>query len=101
MCNLKSRLFFVNVRSDGGVQTEILLPIDKPFYLLRYTAGCQQVKNMEVKEEMLHFDTEDIFNEDSCSGSHPYDATNCGRNHELHFCYYTRQSAPLLSPVFG
>ncbi|KAJ8314569.1 hypothetical protein KUTeg_006719 [Tegillarca granosa] len=91
---------FYCCRSDGGVNREILLPIDKPFYLIRYTAGCQLVKHMDVREEMLHFDTEDSFNKDSCSGSHPYDATNCGHNHELHFCYYTKQTAPLLS-VFG
>jgi hypothetical protein len=46
---------------------------------------------MIVTEEVFKIDTEDLSNDDSCSGAHPFDP-HCDRNHELHYCYYERQS---------
>lgn len=85
-------------RSDGPIADKIFLPIDKPFYLMRYTSGCQQVYGMVVREEYFQFDDENTNNRDSCSGAHPYD-TGCNNDHMLYFCYYEvdRQN----SAVFG
>lgn len=78
-------------RSDGFSKRKILLPIDRPFYLMRYTSTCQEVFGMSVKEEIFSVDTENLFNKDKCSGAHPYDP-NCNRNHELHYCYYENKA---------
>ncbi|XP_071130988.1 uncharacterized protein [Mytilus edulis] len=74
-------------RSDGPIANKIFLPIDKPFYLMRYTSGCQQIYGMTVREEFFHFDDENTGNKDSCHGAHPYDTT-CTNDHTLYFCYY-------------
>ncbi|XP_076072781.1 uncharacterized protein LOC143044604 [Mytilus galloprovincialis] len=85
-------------RSDGHTADKIFLPIDKPFYLMRYTSGCQQVHGMVVREEYFHFNDEKDSNQDSCHGDHPYD-TNCYKDHTLHFCYYEVDSQG--SSAFG
>ncbi|XP_063447316.1 uncharacterized protein LOC134726843 [Mytilus trossulus] len=74
-------------RSDGPIADKVFLPIDKPFYLMRYTSGCQKVYGMVVREEYFQFDDENTNNRDSCSGAHPYD-TGCNNDHMLYFCYY-------------
>ncbi|XP_063447385.1 uncharacterized protein LOC134726917 [Mytilus trossulus] len=74
-------------RNDGHTADKIYLPIDKPFYLMRYTSGCQQVHGMVVSEEYFHFNDEKDSNKDSCHGDHPYD-TGCNKDHTLYFCYY-------------
>jgi hypothetical protein len=77
-------------RQDEHIQTKILMPIDKPFYLLRYTSGCQQVLGMQVAEEVLFFDDEDGANSDKCGGAHPYLDSGCNHaNVRMHFCYYS------------
>ncbi|CAG2184482.1 unnamed protein product [Mytilus edulis] len=60
-------------RSDGSYNTKIILPTDKPFYLLRFftSSPCQQVKGMIAREEIIKTDDEDNNNKNSNSGSHP------------------------------
>lgn len=59
---------------------------------MRYTSTCQDVYGMIVKEEVFKMDTENSNNGDSCNGAHPFDP-GCGKKyHELHYCYYERQS---------
>ena len=44
--------------SDGHPHNEIILPTDKPFFLIRkHEDGCQEVNGMEVQE--LRIDTDD------------------------------------------
>ncbi|VDI36165.1 Hypothetical predicted protein [Mytilus galloprovincialis] len=74
-------------RSDGPIANKIFLPVDKPFFLMRYTSGCQRIYGMTVREEFFHFNDEDTGNKDSCHGAHPYDTT-CTNDHTLFFCYY-------------
>ncbi|XP_063443365.1 uncharacterized protein LOC134723749 [Mytilus trossulus] len=74
-------------RSDGSYSTKIILPTEKPFYLLRVTSSpCQQVKGMIAREEIIKTDDEDNNNKNSNSGSHPLNGgTN---NNKLYYCYY-------------
>ncbi|XP_035688654.1 uncharacterized protein LOC118424220 [Branchiostoma floridae] len=74
-------------RSDGNVDTPIVLPNRKPFYLFRFKGGCQQVKHMSVREEWFRWDDEDDDNKDDRRGAHPYDDGG-SKNHRLHYCYY-------------
>ena len=54
---------------------------------------------MIVKEEVFKMDTEDSSNKDSCNGAHPFDP-GCGHKyHELHYCYYERQSDINFPPI--
>jgi hypothetical protein len=54
---------------------------------------------MIVKEEIFKMDTEDSSNKDSCNGAHPFDP-GCGHKyHELHYCYYERQSDINFPPI--
>lgn len=81
--------------------TPMVLPIQKPFYLLQYKVnGCQKIAGMTIKMEDFHFDDEDSHSDDSCGGAHPYDEY-CGGNHRLHFCYYSRATKSDLSNAFG
>ncbi|XP_052063522.1 uncharacterized protein LOC127703114 [Mytilus californianus] len=73
-------------RSDGLARKRIILPKNKPFYLLRFRSPCQQVKGMLVREEIVHSDDEDSRNKNSVSGSHPMN--DGGRNNRLFYCYY-------------
>ena len=86
-------------RNDGPTSTEIFLPRDRPFILIRYKTTCQAVYGMNVHEVFVHWDDEDALNKDSAGGAHPYD--NGGRhNHELYFCYYSAtQHGFVPSPV--
>ena len=75
-------------RSDGNVNEAIVLPTGRAFILYRYGGTCQKVRGMRDPVQLfLHFDDEDSNNANHCSGNHPDGA--CGRNHELHLCYYT------------
>ncbi|XP_066302640.1 uncharacterized protein [Branchiostoma lanceolatum] len=75
-------------RNDGNANTEIALPTLKPFYLFRFTSGCQKVKDMSVREEWFWWDDENFRNANENHGAHPYD--DGGRkNHRVHYCYYT------------
>ncbi|CAG2229464.1 unnamed protein product [Mytilus edulis] len=59
-----------STKNDGNYQTSILLPVDRPFYLLKYTSHCQQVFSMTVSEEYYKMDSEDDGNSDAVSGAH-------------------------------
>ncbi|XP_078571562.1 uncharacterized protein LOC144859147 [Branchiostoma floridae x Branchiostoma japonicum] len=74
-------------RSDGNVDTPIVLPNRKPFYLFRFKGGCQQVKHMSVREEWFRWDDEDDDNKDDRRGAYPYDDGG-SKNHRLYYCYY-------------
>jgi hypothetical protein len=82
----------ITFRSDGFSHKAILLPVDHPFDLMRYTSTCQDVYVMIVKEEVFMMNTEDSTNRDSCNGAHPFDPGYGYKDHELHYCYYERQS---------
>ncbi|XP_062596049.1 uncharacterized protein LOC134257446 [Saccostrea cucullata] len=92
-------------RQDGHPQTKILLPIDAPFYLLRFTSECQQVLGMQVREEVIFFDDEDGANKDKCGGAHPFVDSGCSHaNMRLHFCYYSmkpNQTAISIPGILG
>ncbi|XP_052089245.1 uncharacterized protein LOC127725986, partial [Mytilus californianus] len=83
-------------RNDGNYQTAILLPVDSPFYLLKYTSPCQEVFGMTVSEEFYKMDTEDHDNTDSSSGAHPYISSYPIQ----YFCYYERK-INFPSKIFG
>lgn len=98
-------LEFSSLRQDGHPNTEILLPIDKPFYLQRFTSECQQVLGMRVQQEFIFFDDEDSANKDKCGGSHPYADSGCDHgNVRLYFCYYSpkpNQTEILIPSIVG
>lgn len=86
-------------RNDGN--RPILLPVDKPFYLMRHTGQCPTVHSMDVIEEVFKMDTEDSSNHDSSSGSHPFGTWNSHSDPTLHFCYYTYRKPISQSGIFG
>ncbi|CAC5400413.1 unnamed protein product [Mytilus coruscus] len=74
-------------RSDGPSNIAIELPTSKPFYLVRKSSACQQVKGMTVLNEYIRTDDEDDKgNENSWAGSYP--SLEGGRNILIHYCYY-------------
>ncbi|XP_056001796.1 uncharacterized protein LOC130048770 [Ostrea edulis] len=75
-------------RSDGSYSTAIPLPTFTPFYLLRYTSFCQQVKGMHVREEIVYTDDEDDNNSNNVHGSHLHGPVNGQPNHSIYYCYY-------------
>ena len=78
-------------RKDGLASSAIFLPIDKPFYLLRYGGQCQNVHGMTVVEETAHWDDSEFMNKSTKDGSHP-DDTASDSDHKLHYCYYAKHS---------
>ncbi|KAH3865545.1 hypothetical protein DPMN_028585 [Dreissena polymorpha] len=78
-------------RNDGPTSSQIILPNDRPFVLLRYGMTCQNVHSMQMKELSVYWDDDDLSNSDSASGMHPYDDGG-GDDHRLHFCYYQKSS---------
>lgn len=75
-------------RNDGDVNTEIVLPTSKPFYLFPRDAHCQKVKGMRSSMEWLKFDAEDKDTSNEFVGSLPY--VQKGRNPTIYHCYYER-----------
>ncbi|XP_052062824.1 uncharacterized protein LOC127702591 isoform X2 [Mytilus californianus] len=73
-------------RSDGPSNTAIELPTSKPFYLVRKSSTCQQVKGMTVRNEYIKTDDEDKDNKNSWAGSYP--SISGGRNIQMEYCYY-------------
>lgn len=72
-------------RSDGSYLDRIYLPTAKPFYLLKYTHGCQRVDGMEFKEQQFLYPTKQhIFIHNS-----PSHTTISGKGVYLDYCYYT------------
>ncbi|XP_061198272.1 uncharacterized protein LOC133206329 [Saccostrea echinata] len=74
-------------RNDGSFRNRIILPTNKPFYLLRFRSLCERVQEMYVREEIVHFDDEDSNNRNTVSGWYPLGAG--GRDQNLHYCYYS------------
>lgn len=58
-------------RADGVTHQPIVLPSDEPFYLLKHGDECQEVENMNVKEEWVYWSGESSFNLDSEGGIYP------------------------------
>ena len=75
-------------RSDGSIDTPIVLPTAKPFILLRQSAdGCQQVQGMNVTVEWVYLDSEDDNNQNYIQGSAPYiEGTT---DYTIYYCYYS------------
>ena len=75
-------------RSDGSIDTPIVLPTAKPFYLLRQSVdGCQQVQGMNVTMEWVYTDNEDDNNMNYRRGSVPYiEGTT---DYTIFYCYYS------------
>ncbi|CAH1232650.1 Hypp485 [Branchiostoma lanceolatum] len=74
-------------RGDGSATTPIVLPSRRPFYLFRFRTGCQRVADMSVRDEWFRWDDEDDDNANGYYGAYPYG--NGGRNHRIHYCYYS------------
>ena len=75
-------------RTDGFATNAIILPTSRPFVLFMAGKQCQYVKGMNVKKEYFAWDTEDLSNKDSTSGSVP--SGDKGRFLTLNYCYYYR-----------
>ncbi|XP_063440731.1 uncharacterized protein LOC134721563 [Mytilus trossulus] len=74
-------------RSDGPTNIAIELPTSKPFYLVRKSNTCQQVKGMNVRNEYIRTDDEDdAGNANSWAGSYP--SIEGGKNIRMNYCYY-------------
>eukprot|EP00918_Siedleckia_nematoides_P033993 GHVU01073976.1.p1 GENE.GHVU01073976.1~~GHVU01073976.1.p1 ORF type:complete len:764 (+),score=43.37 GHVU01073976.1:26-2293(+) len=76
-------------RKDGPAETQIVLPISSPFYLLRNGDSCQKVANMDVTEEYIIWEEENRLNRGSAGGSHP-DREHSKSTTKVYYCYYTR-----------
>ena len=74
-------------RSDGHPHNEIILPTDKPFFLIRkHEDGCQEVNGMEVQELRIDTDDENFKNKNKLSGDAPFGRK---KRSEIYYCYYT------------
>ena len=77
-------------RTDGTKSDAMLLPVNKPFYLLAYDSSeCQRVEGALVTEELIQFDNEDTDNIDDWGGTHPFitDGTST-TSRKITYCYY-------------
>lgn len=91
---------FLNVvlfcfRGDGRPQSEISLPTERPFILVRYGSLCQSVRGMNVRVVFVRWDDEDTLNSSGKGGWHPTDEGG-NKDHLLHFCYYHSTVDPSL-----
>ncbi|XP_055958770.1 uncharacterized protein LOC126830598, partial [Patella vulgata] len=82
-------------RKDGVPTGAISLPIEKPFFLFKYTRECQRVKGMSVAEEYIIWDDYPAQNHDKDTGAHPFDDGG-SHQHKLHFCYYAKSGSSLI-----
>ncbi|XP_053376072.1 mucin-5AC-like [Mercenaria mercenaria] len=80
-------------RGDGRTSSEIILPTERPFILLRYGTVCQSVHGMSVHDVYVRWDDEDTLNSSGRGGVHPYDDGG-SKDHILHFCYYQSLGGP-------
>ena len=82
-----TRIFYC-CRSDGDINVPIVLPTERPFFLMRQSAaGCQLVAGMSVSLEWKYSDDEDCNNANSISGSIPY--IEGVKDYRLYYCYYS------------
>lgn len=74
-------------RTDGNKDNPILLPSERPFFLLAYESPkCQMVKWVTASPEWIYYDTEEERNADDRGGAFPYHA---GVKHPtIYYCYY-------------
>ncbi|XP_060065918.1 uncharacterized protein LOC132546227 [Ylistrum balloti] len=79
--------FYFCCRNDGLSSAPIKLPTTMPFYLYRFWGECQQVMDMTVTEEYIHFDTKDDQNSDEFYGSFAFVIVTTDYV-DLRFCYY-------------
>ena len=86
--------------TTGNVESEIVLPTEKPFYLFPYgSSTCQKVKKMRSSLEFIKFDEEDKGGiETSARGFYPHGVRPQEKDHTFYLCYYEQQGeedAPL------
>jgi len=85
----RNTIIYYCCRNDAHPTNPIILPTDRPFYLMQnHPDGCQHVRNMQVQAEWVYWDDEDVRNDDSESGSYPYRGGATNRNQRLNYCYY-------------
>ena len=74
-------------RTDGNKDNPILLPSERPFFLLAYESPkCQMVKWVTASPEWIYYDTEEERNADDRGGAFPHHA---GVKHPtIYYCYY-------------
>ncbi|KII63696.1 hypothetical protein RF11_06234 [Thelohanellus kitauei] len=88
--NLTSTLIKFCCMDSGNSSQPILLPTEDSFYLFPMRNECQQVKNMDVFQEWIHFDDDDEGNTDYTSGRVPFGVNpQEDYNVNLILCYYT------------
>ncbi|KAK7106197.1 uncharacterized protein [Littorina saxatilis] len=93
-------------RNDDLPAKGIYLPVEKPFYLVRHTRGCQRVQQMALHEEIIQWDEAfDYFffgydSDERIGGSHPMDDGD-SKHHRLHFCYYYPIGHSSSGPLVG
>lgn len=86
--NANTRIFYC-CRNDGSAEQSILLPTDDPFILYAHSSStCQAVFNMRSHSIELFTDDENNNNQNSCTGSHPFDTGCGGKDHRVHLCLY-------------
>ena len=81
--------------TDGDVSTAILLPTDKPFYLIKpiNASACQDVQGMRAVEEWIWWDSDDNT-EASKDDKGLLFAFGRYQNPYVTFCYYTQSTSP-------
>ena len=86
----RNTMIYYCCRSDEQPHNEIILPTDKPFFLIRkHKDGCQKVKEMKVQQLRIDTDDEDFDNTNHVLGDAPYYAYGRKRRSEIYYCYYT------------
>lgn len=82
--------FFFCCRSDGDVETPIVLPKDQPFVLFMANGSteCQSVRGMLHELEFFLFDDENVNTKVAQNGSLP-EVKRGTNNTVIYFCYYT------------
>ena len=76
-------------RTDGFAAQAIFLPTDIPFYLFAYAKECQAVHSMYKTKEVIGWDEQSTWSVSALEGSHPFDTSPDGKNHKIHYCYYS------------
>ncbi|KAF1744964.1 hypothetical protein MXB_4628 [Myxobolus squamalis] len=90
--NLTTTLIKFCCINTGDPAEAIKLPTDYPFYLFPATEKCQQIINMEMNEEWIHFDDDDEGNTDYTFGRVPYGINpQVDYNIILKLCYYVEK----------
>ncbi|XP_060084174.1 uncharacterized protein LOC132563432 [Ylistrum balloti] len=77
-------------RTDGDIDTPIILPKELPFALFMASEAddCQTVRGMTYKKEFFVFDDENVDVNLKKTGSTP-EIKDCDNNTMMYFCFYT------------